>query len=139
MLGQALHKVLLTHHHPEASQARAPAASSELVRSSRLRFFGQLSSDGAALRGASHRRQQQTMAAVHASSSVTPEAMPAMVLHARGCVLTLTGAEAAAQQPTSGSCAYIARLITTPQQLVSTSGMPAKATQVHAITDAEAA
>ena len=77
------------------SHARAPAASSELLRSSRSGFFGQLSSDGAALRGTSHTRQQQTRAAVHASSSVTPVAMPAMPPSASVCPLPPTGAEAA--------------------------------------------
>ena len=79
----------------EVSHARAPAASSELVRSSRPGFFGQLSSDAAALRGTSHTRQQQTKAAVHASSSVTPAAMPAMLPSASVCALPPTGAEAA--------------------------------------------
>ena len=77
------------------SQARAPAASSELVRFSRPGFLGQPSSDGAALRGGSHMRQPQTMAAVHASSSVTPAAMPAMPPSASVCALLPTGAEAA--------------------------------------------
>ena len=75
--------------------ARVPAASSDLVRSSRPGFLGQLSSDGAALRGTSHTRQQQTKAAEHASSSVTPAAMPAMPPSASICTLPPTGAEAA--------------------------------------------
>ena len=74
---------------------RAPVASSELVRSPMPGFFGQLSSDGPALRGTSHTRRQRTMAAAHASRIVTPAAMPAMPLSASVCVLPLSGAEAA--------------------------------------------